>query len=77
MPGGVGAALWNSTEVDESMNRPYGEPFDLAPRFVEFDQCPSCRQGASCHARLAHGHVPDGGRPAARQLTGCLEASDC
>ena len=39
MPG-VGAALWNSTEFDESMNRPYGEPFDLAPRFVEFDQCP-------------------------------------
>ena len=37
MPGGVGAALWNSTEFDESMNRPYGEPFDLAPRFVEFD----------------------------------------
>jgi hypothetical protein len=40
MPGGVGAALWNSTEFDESMNRPYGEPFDLAPRFVELDQCP-------------------------------------
>ena len=27
MPGGVGTVLWNSTEVDESMNRPYGEPF--------------------------------------------------
>ncbi len=37
MPDSVGAALWNSTEVDESMNRPHGEPFDLAPRFVEFD----------------------------------------
>ena len=65
MPGGVGAALWNSIEFDESMNRPYGEPFDLAPRFVEFDQCPFCRQGALRHARLAHGHVPGGERPAA------------
>lgn len=37
MPDSVGAALWNSTEFDESMNRPHGEPFDLAPRFVEFD----------------------------------------
>jgi hypothetical protein len=37
MPGGVGTVLWNSTEFDDSMNRPYGEPFDLAPRFVEFD----------------------------------------
>ncbi len=37
MPGGVGTVLWNSTEFDESMNPPYGEPFDLAPRFVEFD----------------------------------------
>ena len=40
MPGGVGAALWNSTEFDEYVNRPYGEPIDLAPRFVEFAQCP-------------------------------------
>ena len=30
MPGGVGAALWNSTEFDEYVNRPYGEPIDLA-----------------------------------------------
>jgi hypothetical protein len=37
---GVGAALWNATEFDESMSRPYGEPFDLAPRFVDFDQSP-------------------------------------
>jgi hypothetical protein len=37
---GVGAALWNSTEFDESMSRPYGEPFDLAPRFVDVDQSP-------------------------------------
>ncbi len=22
------------------MNRPYGEPFDLASRFAEFGQCP-------------------------------------
>ena len=40
MPGGVGAALWNSGEFDEYMNRPYGEPVDLAPRFVEIDRCP-------------------------------------
>ena len=40
VPGGVGAALWNSGEFDEYMNRPYGEPIDLAPRFVEFAQCP-------------------------------------
>ncbi len=40
MPGDVGAALSNSTEVDESMNRPYGDSFDLAPRLVEIDRCP-------------------------------------
>lgn len=40
MPGGVGAAIWDSAGFDEYMNRPYGEPVDLAPRFVEFAKCP-------------------------------------
>jgi hypothetical protein len=37
----------------------------------------SVDKGAPRHARLAHGHVSDGGRSAARQLTDCLEAPDC
>jgi hypothetical protein len=40
MPGGIGAAIWNSGDFDEYINRPYGEPVDLAPRFVEFAKCP-------------------------------------
>jgi hypothetical protein len=50
MPVGVGAALWNSSEFDESMNRPYGEPFDLAPRFVEIDRPPVVRALLVTHA---------------------------
>jgi hypothetical protein len=40
MPGGIGAAIWNSGDFDEYVNRPYGEPVDLAPRFVAFAKCP-------------------------------------
>ena len=40
MPGGIGAAIWNSGDFDEYVNRPYGEPVDLAPRFVAFGKCP-------------------------------------
>ena len=40
MPGGIGAALWGSTEYHEHIGRPYGEPVDLAPRFAPYDKCP-------------------------------------
>jgi hypothetical protein len=40
MPGGIGAAIWGSTEYHEHTSRPYGEPVDLAPRFVTYEKCP-------------------------------------
>jgi hypothetical protein len=40
MPGGIGAAIWGSTEYHEHTSRPYGEPVDLAPRFAPYEKCP-------------------------------------
>ena len=40
MPGGIGAAIWGSTEYHEHTSRPYGELIDLAPRFVTYEKCP-------------------------------------
>jgi hypothetical protein len=40
MPGGIGAAIWCSTEYHEHTSRPYGEPVDLAPRFAPYEKCP-------------------------------------
>jgi len=41
MPGGIGAAIWDASEHTEYVNAPYGEPIDLAPRFVPFANCPA------------------------------------
>ena len=41
MPGGIGAALWDAGEHTEYVNAPYGQPVDLAPRFVPFAKCPA------------------------------------
>lgn len=41
MPGGVGAVIWDANEYHEHTNRPYGEPVDLAPRFVPYAKCPT------------------------------------
>jgi hypothetical protein len=30
-----------STEYHEHVSRPYGEPVDLAPRFMPYAQCPA------------------------------------
>jgi len=40
MPGGIGASIWDATEYAEHSNRPYGDPVDLAPRFVTYLACP-------------------------------------
>ena len=40
MPGGIGAAIWGSTEYHEHTSRPYGEPVDLTPRFASYEKCP-------------------------------------
>jgi len=40
MPGGIGAAIWGSTEYHEHTSRPYGEPVDLVPRFAPYEKCP-------------------------------------
>jgi hypothetical protein len=39
MPGGVGAAAWDSVEYTEHLGRPHGEPADLRPRFVPYADC--------------------------------------
>lgn len=41
LPGGVGALTWRSTEYHEHTGRPYGEPVDLAPRFIPYERCPA------------------------------------
>ena len=41
MPGGVGAVIWDANEYHEHANRPYGEPVNLAPRFVPYAKCPT------------------------------------
>lgn len=41
LPGGVGALTWGSTEYHEHTSRPYGQPVDLAPRFMPYAQCPA------------------------------------
>ena len=40
MPGGIGAAIWGSTEYHEHTSRPYGEPVDLVSRFAPYGKCP-------------------------------------
>jgi tripartite-type tricarboxylate transporter receptor subunit TctC len=40
MPGGIGAAIWGSTEYHEHTSRPYGEPVDLAARFAPYEKGP-------------------------------------
>ena len=40
-PGGIGAVVWDAHEFHEHANRPYGEPADLAPRFVPYAKCPT------------------------------------
>jgi len=41
MPGGLGAVVWDATEYHDHVNRPHGEPVDLAPQFVPYQQCPT------------------------------------
>ncbi len=40
MAGEIGAAIWNSGDFDEYVNRSYGKPVDLAPRFIASAKCP-------------------------------------
>ena len=40
-PGGVGAVIWDANEYHEHANRPFGEPVNLAPRFVPYAKCPT------------------------------------
>lgn len=40
LPGGIGAALWNSCEYSGRAEHFYSEPIDLRSRFVAFEQCP-------------------------------------
>ena len=40
MPGGIGAVIWNSSDFADYGSRPYGEPVNLAPHFIEFAKCP-------------------------------------
>lgn len=40
LPGGIGAALWNSCEYSERAEHFYSEPIALRSRFVTFDKCP-------------------------------------
>jgi len=38
--GGIGASIWDYNEYAEHSNRSYGDPVDLAPRFVTYLACP-------------------------------------
>lgn len=40
LPGGVGAVVWDAAEYHEHVNRPQGQPADLAPLFVSYGECP-------------------------------------
>ena len=41
LPGGVGAVVWDAGEYHEHVNRPLGQPADLAPLFVSYGECPA------------------------------------
>jgi len=40
LPAGLGATLWDAEEYAEHVNRPCGEPVDLASRFMSYRDCP-------------------------------------
>ena len=39
-PGGIGAVVWDASDYEAHTSPPRGEPVDLKPNFLGYEQCP-------------------------------------